>query len=65
MTKLYLTLNAIWIIFRNRQQSPRQKHLEFFHEEVFRIVYTNKRADDITWLVNSEFYWRTGNKQNN
>ena len=33
--KLYLMLNAIRIIFRNRQQSLHQKHLEFLHEGVF------------------------------
>jgi len=33
--KLYLMLNAIRIIFRNRQQSLRQKHPEFLHEGVF------------------------------
>ena len=47
---------VIAIIFRNRQPSLRQKHLEFLHEEVFRIVYTNKRADDVAWFVSPEFY---------
>jgi len=55
-------LNAIRSIFRDRQQYLHQKHLKFLHEEAFRIVYTNKRTDDIAWLVNSEFYWRAGNK---
>ena len=53
--KTYLTLNSIRIIFCNRQQSLRQKHLQFLHEEVLWIVYTDKRADDITRFVSSEF----------